>query len=561
MTPTALLKTALLRKSGAFWGGGSYRTDPSEPIGFEAGYDYALGTIPYPRLNVRFGGPDFGVSLGTAPDIDRGSESGVHEGWMGDPMRSLWRFLGDGGDSYTVALSKELRKVDPSDTEAVESILRDRGFSPTFHTTPSGDRVIMGGLLRLPHIWDTKTGRIQSVLDEPQIDPQDEEWLEENVFKPLEEGEPIKPPQTAKTAKTAKEVLTAALLHHSKVAVEVIDRSGWQTPATWASQTVGRVHPDNLLGGAVLGTGRGIWDTSNPQDIRHLVQSYAEQHEADLAEKEEKASKRSPGRRFIDWLAGTDPRGQGELMVTAGGPAPLKELNRIWRRPGISLPGRMLGTASLPFSTLLAMARGDHYNPASHTVVSYANEPAIQAHELGHAADFAQMNHPTLYGMLGTVPFVNLWHEGRASFFAPRLLERARELRDAARDASPEDYEHTTYDEILDDVAREEGLLSAAYGTYLGSAIGRALGTASSAPFFITTIAGRVLGSIMRPWSKLSGTERKRVVEAASEAALADSAEEAEEIVEEVIEELKPTRKAAAALYALTKRTLNRIGA
>ena len=161
-----------------------------------------------------------------------------------------------------------------------------------------------------------------------------------------------------------------------KLAVKVVDRSGFQTPVSAVGQTLGRLSPDNLMAGAILGTGRGIWDTSNPDDLAPLVEAYRGKHEQHLQE-DEPEEQPSRVRRVARWLTGTGPRGQGELMLSAGAPSPVKALRRVWTRPGISLPGRILGTPGTLVASLVAAAsRADNYDPWSHTVNSMTNEPS-----------------------------------------------------------------------------------------------------------------------------------------------------------------------------------------
>ncbi len=65
------------------------------------------------------------------------------------------------------------------------------------------------------------------------------------------------------------------------------------------------------------------------------------------------------------------------------------------------LPGRFFG--------------GDHYNPYANSINLYSDIPAIAVHEGGHAKDFTGRKWKGTYAFTYQIPFVNLYHEARAS--------------------------------------------------------------------------------------------------------------------------------------------------
>ncbi|HMB14907.1 MAG TPA: hypothetical protein VKN62_01225 [Pelovirga sp.] len=93
---------------------------------------------------------------------------------------------------------------------------------------------------------------------------------------------------------------------------------------------------------------------------------------------------------------------------------------------------------------------GDHYNPYANSINMYSDIPAIAVHEGGHAKDFSGRKWKGTYAFAYQIPFVNLYHEARASNDALGYLR-----------------EHENY------VLQREGyrIMHPAYGTYIGSNI------------------------------------------------------------------------------------------
>lgn len=77
------------------WGGGQFYLGPekSRGIGLEAGYSNLMGLIPFPRIGLRVGGPDFGVSAGFPyVGVDSG---GRQNGWSRNLPRGVPEVLWD----------------------------------------------------------------------------------------------------------------------------------------------------------------------------------------------------------------------------------------------------------------------------------------------------------------------------------------------------------------------------------------------------------------------------------------------------------------------------------
>lgn len=254
-----------------------------------------------------------------------------------------------------------------------------------------------------------------------------------------------------------------------KTAVQLRDKSQrwYQDPV---SQSIGRV--GNIPQALALGTSRGVLNTSSGDKMRPLIEQYEKEKEQHLKETSSDKKKEDVKKRLIRYIAGTGPERQGELTVSTGGTSPLHNLKKVWTRPGLSLPGRIAGTAGSPLSDLIgSMLRADQYNPSAHTVSSFTDEPAVKAHELGHAADFQDKNSPLLYTLLSSgVPGLNLkklplparlYQEGTASTRAAGLMNK---LRNELKKKDPENAE-------LYADQRLQRILSGGFGSYAGSAL------------------------------------------------------------------------------------------
>ena len=316
----------------------------------------------------------------------------------------------------------------------------------------------------------------------------------------------------------------------AKLAVRVSDVSGPLDSLTApVSYTVGRV--GNIPQAVMLGTMQGITNTTDPGSIKDLAAVYEDEIEKKRKREEDR---RSRARKLWDYIAGTGPGGQGELHVSAGGSEPLTALKRVWTRPGISLPGRLLGTVASPANALLsALTRGDNYDPFAHMVTSYTNDPAIQAHELGHAQNFAEVGMPTLYAAARALPPVMILQEALASRKALPLLREAIMKRDKRLSGKPDGWLARASEE------RVNRQLTGGMGSYVGSVLG--------APAHLSAFAGQLLGYFGKPWGKLTSEQKAVVERAAARLEEAETEEEKKEAIVEFKNEASDLKKAASA--------------
>lgn len=118
-----------------------------------------------------------------------------------------------------------------------------------------------------------------------------------------------------------------------------------------------------------------------------------------------------------------------------------------------SLTGRVLG--------------GDHYNPYTHTVHLFSDDPAIALHELGHAKDFAEHPSPGLYAVGRLLPPVELTQEQIASDTAIQHL----------KDQKDRDGELHAYQALYPAFGTYGGAQTGLpYGSYIGAGAGHILG-------------------------------------------------------------------------------------
>lgn len=184
-----------------------------------------------------------------------------------------------------------------------------------------------------------------------------------------------------------------------------------------------------------------------------------------------------------------DAEGDIELQINPNRARPIDNLGRVWRRRGVTVPTKAVGT----FASLLAdlqgtLGRATHYNPAAHSLTQYDADPAILAHELGHARDFSQRTYKGPYALARHVPGVSLYQEGRASNMA-------------ADNAAPKDW------------TRLQRVLGGGLGTYVGGTAGNILSAVSRAPpgvrKLITALGaiagglgGQAIGAAVHPFGR-----------------------------------------------------------
>lgn len=244
-----------------------------------------------------------------------------------------------------------------------------------------------------------------------------------------------------------------------KVSLFVTDKDPmWQRPV---SSTVGRLPAP--LTALMLGTTAPFRESSTLDDaaIRKIIQQ---------AKKNKKLK---------------------DVHVALGSGHPWAQLKRIWENKHISIPTKVWGTAMHPLSALnAALHRGDHYDPFSNTVVNYIKDPAILAHELGHAEDFANQTNPGVYILSRMNPVTMLNQEFIASSNAATLLDKINKRQKLKN--------------RLKQLIRLNRVLGGGLGSYGGVVIGNALATISPefrkllsshrGMNFIPPVAGALIG-------------------------------------------------------------------
>ena len=176
-----------------------------------------------------------------------------------------------------------------------------------------------------------------------------------------------------------------------------------------------------------------------------------------------------------------------DLAVSLGGGRPIEELKRIFKNPRTSLLTKAYGSASWPIVQLMTvLQRADHYDPFAHMVVQYNDDPAVLAHELGHARDFAGRKYPGLYTAGRVLPPIALYQEGRASKLALKdILESAKTDGEIS-------------EEGIRQARRANRVLSGGFGSYAGnllSSLGLPIGPIGGA------LVGQASGAVSQPFT------------------------------------------------------------
>lgn len=239
--------------------------------------------------------------------------------------------------------------------------------------------------------------------------------------------------------------------------------------------TLGRINPNTLLGAAVL---------APTAPIRHLKGMTAAQAR-DITEAAQED--------FGDDLGG--------VKVRVGGGDVIDDLKRVVTNKDLYLPEKALGTiGTLMTSPNAALGRADHFNPYSNTIQSYSGDPAVLAHELGHAADFNRFqreskgkgslyrNSRQLSAMagrmaagLGGASKAVAGQVGRVAVQPMTLLTEARATENALKGEALRKAMAVQYGTDEAGAAEQaRNILAPAYGTYLGGATAAGLGLAAT---------------------------------------------------------------------------------
>ncbi len=138
---------------------------------------------------------------------------------------------------------------------------------------------------------------------------------------------------------------------------------------------------------------------------------------------------------------------------------------------------------------------GDNYNPYTNTINLYSDVPAIAIHEGGHAKDFANRRFKGAYAALYMIPFVNLYHEARATSDALGYLRENEAL-----------------------ALQREGyqMLYPAYGTYVGSNFAELSDRRYWQIYLGSIVAGHVMGRTRAAFLRNGGNTDIETVESAA---------------------------------------------
>jgi len=167
--------------------------------------------------------------------------------------------------------------------------------------------------------------------------------------------------------------------------------------------------------------------------------------------------------------ANTDDR----LEVQLGSSIPMRNLLRIWQRRGLGSLGKLLGTLFWPGMEIVrALRRSDCYDPFAHSVILYHNDPAILAHELGHAEDFAKRTFRLLYILARCIVIVMLYQEWVASRNGIRHMQRCK---------------------LYSWIVRANRVMGGGFGTYVGVLV-FGVGSLVGGPI------GQLIGHICKPF-------------------------------------------------------------
>lgn len=246
------------------------------------------------------------------------------------------------------------------------------------------------------------------------------------------------------------------------------------------SATLGRL-PGTVSYGLVTGRPGMAWRKWTPERIemiKRLVQAIEEKY----------GLEENPGTVYL------------------GGAKPLKQLARVWSRKDLSLPGRLVGTAVTPLSSLLGtLTRSPYYDPYSNTAVLFDPEHSIAAHELGHMVDWAGRGQKTLYHLL------------RGSAAIPGLPAIELPVVKPVQEHTATGIAESVLDEELTDKERERAMdiLRRAFGTYIGRDVQKLFGLGISLPPFVPQplpiIGAHAMGASKVPSFELGGKALTRI--------------------------------------------------
>ena len=167
---------------------------------------------------------------------------------------------------------------------------------------------------------------------------------------------------------------------------------------------------------------------------------------------------------------------EDRLELQLGASRPLRNMRRIWRRKGLCVFGKLLGTLQWPVSEATkALFRMDCYDPFAHSIALYHRDTAILAHELGHAEDFASQKWRTLYIVARAFPVVLVIQEWKASSLG------VGNLKDRG---------------LVEEAKRANRVMGGGFGSYIG------LVYPGQWAMIVAALIGQAVGALFKPFGK-----------------------------------------------------------
>jgi len=168
--------------------------------------------------------------------------------------------------------------------------------------------------------------------------------------------------------------------------------------------------------------------------------------------------------------------GLDDVKVRLNQYRPIDDWRRLTRNTSVAWPWRYtFGAVSVLGETIVPgrLLGGDHYNPYTGTIHLYSDLPSIALHESAHAKDFSRRTYPGTYAAIYGLPGAPLWHERIATNDVLAYVDYQNDIP-LRREA----YE----------------VLYPAYGTYVGSTLGKVLPIASTPLYVGSVIGGHING-------------------------------------------------------------------
>ena len=289
-------------------------------------------------------------------------------------------------------------------------------------------------------------------------------------------------PDSLKTAHASPSILSA---NQEKTAIDVVQGG---LPARVLSSTIGHIP---VLPQSLLISPRMHQNSSNWQGAGNSIFA------RDINPNDQRAQRFNT---LAKDMARVRPQELSGTRVYLGGPRFFEEMGRGYTNPRTSILGKALSTLTTPLNYgMSSLTRGDAYNPATDSIYSYSNSPAIFSHELGHAIDFNKA--PIAKTFLGR-QWQGLKRDvgGIAGRMGPLVINNEAAANRKSFQALQEAYKNNP-GKLQPLLQERQRVLPAAMGTYVGGATyGTAAGlnrAAKRLPAYLPKLAPH-LGAIAR---------------------------------------------------------------